>query len=168
MAATYLFHVNPNHLGLRLELYSDIPGDPTKQRLPKLPAGLVGAPLDYSISEMVLPAVKNPNETWVVWVQVGWLDNEGLEYRILDGDFPPVARSWPPLKYEKFMLVDARTGTLDASGIHSLAWELSKPVPDHPVFLFGDTAQRAAQERADHWFGKVRSEQARRSGKRER
>ena len=160
VAEAYLSYVKPNHLGLRLQLYSDIPGDPTKQRLPMLPPGLEGAPAHYSVSDMILPPVEDPEETWVVWVQVGWLNHEGLEARIEVRDFPPIARSWPPLKFEKYILVDARTGAVKPTGIYDLRWELSKTRRDHPVDVFGEMAERAAQERAEHWLGKSRTQEA--------
>lgn len=153
VAETFIYHMrHEKYLGSRAELYSDIAArleaaglpPPHETGLPKLPQGLVDAPPDRSMSGRVLPFVEIPAETWVIWVQEGWFDTQSY---IDGGILPPIAAAWPPLKHEKFMLIDARTGEVFADDIWRSRHRRS-------LGAFGDVAAQAALERAEHWIAK--------------
>ena len=149
IAETFLVGVDRNYLqgGLRAELYADIPGDPYAQQLPPLPPGLEGAPSGYSVGVFLprLPA-REREETWVVWFQTGWLTYSKLEEHIEVGWLPDVARSWPPIKLEHYVLVNARTGALQPDGVYR---PTSHGFSETPAMRL---ATRAARDRADHWL----------------
>ena len=162
VAETFLYHMRHDYIDVRTELYSDIAAryqaaglpPPHATLVPKFPPGLVGGPpKDCSLGLSSLPRVDSPGETWVVWVQEGWLD---VEFQILYSVappgktcFPPEARSWPPLKKEEPMLVDARTGRVDSR----VMWMLGTRGYEE-MRLYGDNAREKAAERAAHWMGK--------------
>ena len=158
VAETFLYHMRRNYIDVRAELYSDIAarleaagqGPPHREYLPKLPPGLVDAPADYSMSGRGLPEVERPGETWVVWVQEGWYTGESLEsYISEDGPLPPAARSWPPLKWETYLLVDARTGEVDSRVMWRIGTRRYRDMD-----AYGDRARREAARRAEHWTAK--------------
>ena len=140
------------YIGLRAELYSDIAArleaaglpPPHETPLPKLPPGLVDAPPDRSMSGRVLPSVERPAETWVIWVQEGWFDTQSY---IDGGILPPIGAAWPPLKHEKYMLIDARSGEVFADDIWRSRHRRS-------LGAYGDVAAQAAAKRAEHWIAK--------------
>ena len=156
VAETFLYHMRREYIGVRAELYADIAArleaaglpPPHRTWLPKLPPGLVDAPADYSMSSRVLPEVERPGETWVVWVQEGWFTGETLEsYISEDGPLPPAAASWPALKWETYLLVDARTGAVDSR----VMWRWGTPRMED-MHAYGDRARREAAKRAEHWI----------------
>ena len=153
VAETFIYHMrHDKHIGSRAELYSDIAArleaaglpPPHETGLPKLPPGLLDAPPDRSMSGRVLPFVERPGETWVVWVQEGWFDTQSY---IDGGILPPTAAAWPPLKHEKYMLVDARSGEVFADDIWRGRHRRS-------LGTYGDVAAQAAAKRAEHWIAK--------------
>ena len=153
VAETFIFHMrHEKYIGSRAELYSDIAAmleaagfpPPHETGLPKLPPGLVDAPPERSMSGRVLPFVERPEETWVIWVQEGWFDTQSY---IDGGILPPTAAAWPPLKHERYMLVDARTGEVFADDIWRGRHRRS-------LGAFGDVAAQAAAKRAEHWIAK--------------
>ena len=158
VAETFLYHMRAEYIGIRGELYSDIAArleaaglaPPHRTRLPKLPPGLVDAPANYSLSRRYIPEVDRPGETWVVWVQEGWYTGDSLDHLISIGDLPAVAASWPPLKWETYLLVDARTGAVDARAM----WPLGSPGFRRDMPAYGDLARREAAKRAEHWIAK--------------
>jgi len=111
VTAALIDALRPNRLGgFRAELVAEIPWFTEDRRCAPLPPGLEGAPPDYRMGPCLLRAVRGAEETWVVWYQTGWLSHENLEAKITWSDWPPVARAWPPLRIDEFVLVHARTG----------------------------------------------------------
>ena len=158
VAETFLYHMRAEYIDIRAELYSDIAArlevaglpPPHKTWLPKLPPGLVDAPVDYSMSSRRLPEVERPGETWVAWVQEGWFRGKTLEsYISEDGPLPPAAVSWPPLKWETYLLVDARSGAVDARIMFPPGTPSRKD-----LHAYGDRARREAARRAEQWIAK--------------
>ncbi len=152
VAETFIYHMrHEKYIGTRAELYSAIAArleaaglpPPHETGLPKLPPGLVDAPPDRSMSGRVLPFVERPGETWVIWVQEGWFDTQSY---IDGGILPPAAAAWPPLRHEKYMLVDARSGEVFADDIWRSRHRRS-------LGAYGDVAAQAAARRAEHWIG---------------
>ena len=139
VAETLLHNLGISYLETRAELYADIPWLTPERRSPPLPLGLADAPADYSDGPF-LPHIAGVEaaETWVVWYQIGWMPYEVLENRIQVGDFPPIARSWPRLKSERFLLLNARTGRFDPTNLYTLTRHISR----------SENARRAATERA--------------------
>lgn len=134
VAEVFLFYVLPSHLGVRAMLYSDIPGDPHEQYLPKLPNGLLDAPPDFDLGQAILlPEEADRETTWVVWVHTGWLSKVQLDEYIRAGELPHTAWSWPPVKVERYLLVDARTGKVWPTGITS--GTLAEPWPSRHVVV---------------------------------
>ena len=116
-----LFHLGVNHLDIRAELVADIPWLTPDRRHPPLPPELLDAPPDYPYGRKLPYWVDaKAAEIWVVWYQTGWVSHEALEDRIRVGHFPPSARSWPPLKVERYVLVNARTGEVDETALMPL------------------------------------------------
>ena len=158
VAETFLYHMREDYIDVRAELYADIAArneaaglrPPHRTPMPKLPAGLVDAPVNYSMSSRGLPEVERPGETWVVWVQEGWFTGETLEsYISEDGPLPPAAASWPPLKWEDYLLVDARTGAVDTRSM----WPIGT-AKYRELNTYGERARREAANRAGHWIAK--------------
>ena len=169
VAETFLFHMRADYIDVRAELYADIAATleaaglppPHETWLPKLPPGLADAPAGYSVSNRRLPEVPGwvspdgewtagPGETWVVWVQEGWFTGWSLEHLISIGDLPRAAASWPPLKWETYMLVDARSGAVYAAAM----WPLGTPVYQD-MRTYGDRAREEAAGRAAHWIDRL-------------
>ena len=121
----YLWYVMPDYLGVRAERYlvSIPPDEADLERMldaprPGLPSGLADAPR-ISPFAMSVPRLGSPSEaleTWIVWVQTGWQSYSALESLVERGRLPEVARSWPPLKRERYILVNARTGEISSVG----------------------------------------------------
>ena len=149
---TLLFHLGVNHLDIRAEMVADIPWLTPERRYPPLPDGIEGAPRDGMYYGRRLPAWVDAkaDEIWVVWYQTGWMSHEALEDRIRTGDFPPVARSWPALPIESYVLVNARSGEVDE---HALRF-LYRQAGDQA----GRNAWQAATERVRHWLGEASGE----------
>ena len=160
VAETFLYHMRADYIDVRAVLYSDIGArleaaglpPPHETGLPKLPPGLVDAPADYSVSNRRLPKVGSPGETWVVWLQTGWVTKRRLDLMIGFGQLPPVAASWPPIKLEReFLLVDGRTGAVDMAGMWG--WPLLLREREQ-IDTYGQQAFEEAATRAEHWIGK--------------
>ena len=136
---TLLLHLGTEHLDIRAEVYADIPWLTYTRRSAPLPPGLKSAPRAYSFGS-VLPDLKGTEaeDTWVVWYQIAWMPRDAVEGEISAGHFPPEARSWPPLKVEDYLLVNARTGELDATTLYELT-------RDNPR---SQQAKRLARQRA--------------------
>ena len=158
VAETFLYHMREDYIDVRAELYADIAtrnkaaglAPPHRTAMPKLPPGLVDAPANYSMSSRDLPLVERPGETWVVWVQEGWFTGETLDsYISEDGPLPPAAVSWPPLKWENYLLVDARTGAIDTRSM----WPRGT-AKFRELNTYGESAHREAASRAEHWIAK--------------
>lgn len=114
VGGTFLYHWGETYLDIRAEVYADIPWLTPDRTSPPLPEGLVDAPDDYPRGPHLPYLVEaEAAETWVVWYQTGWMRHEILENRIETGALPPVAVSWPSLKIERYLLVNARTGEID-------------------------------------------------------
>ena len=157
MAETFLYHMRRHYIGVRAELYSDIAvrleaegmPPPHETLPPLLPADLVDVPAHRSLPfARALPEVERPEETWVVWVDVGWYD---LTSYIDTGSLPPAAASWPPLKREMYMIVDARTGEVRAKYDR---WLFAPGMLDPDMRAYGDHALKEAAIRAAHWLAK--------------
>lgn len=123
VAEGLLFYVLPDHLGLRAVPYAvefppdaDAPSDDSGRR-PLLPPGLVDAPPHFSFGHTVvgIPS-EDAKDIWIVWVQTGWVPYSTLENHIERGDLPEIARSWPPLKEERAIVVHAGTGEIMSVG----------------------------------------------------
>ena len=82
----------------------------------------------------------------------GTVVEDDFPLRGFSGDLPEVALSWPPIKKETFVVVDARTGELRPDGIFHLTsiGVQPEPPPHH------GRALELARERADHWLRKER------------
>ena len=152
VAETFVYYMrHEKFIGVRAELYSAIAArleaaglpPPHETLLPKLPPGLVDAPPDRSMSGSVLPFVERPGETWVIWVQEGWFNTQSY---INGGILPAAAAAWPPLKREKYMLMDARSGDVFADDIWRGRYRRS-------LGAYGDVAAQAAAKRAERWIG---------------
>ena len=157
VAGGFLFHVMPDHLGVRAERYLvSIPPDNAdlEQMLdapqPGLPPGLVDAPR-ISLFGMSVRRLGSPSEaleTWIVWIQTGWQSYSTLESLIERGDLPEVARSWPPLKRERYVLVNARTGEI--TSVDGIRRHLERVDPRGTnLFVPG---REEARKRAAAWF----------------
>lgn len=150
VAEGFLFYVMPDHLGIRAVPYSveyppDVPPEDTGLR-PLLPPGLVDAPPRFSFGGGV-PAPPAKEETWIVWIQTGWVPYERVEHHIESGDLPDVARSWPPVKEEREILVNARTGEILPTGITGHIRRVDHDTTN--LFLPG---VEEARKRAAAWF----------------
>lgn len=151
VAEGFLFYVLPNHLGLRAVPYSveyppDFPPEDLGLR-PLLPPGLVDAPPHFSFGGGV-PAPPDEKEAWIVWVHTGWVPYSRVEQHIERGDLPEVARSWPPVKEEREIVVNARTGEI--TSILGMSGRIRMVDPDGTnLFLPG---LEEARRRAAAWF----------------
>jgi len=145
VAETLYSHHGERALGVRTELYADIPWLTREVRRMPWPEGLEGAPTVGRVSPE-LPYLKGTrsDETWVVWFHHSWLSHAKLEEWIRSGDLPPVARAWPPVKRVMFILVDARTGAIvGPTSYHTSVGPREKSALD------------AAAERARHWLAQT-------------
>ena len=151
---TFLFHMGREYIDMRAELYSEIAARleaaglaaPRDTPLPELPAFAADVvPPGRALRGSYLPEVERPEETWVVWVQVGWWS---VEPYIDVGVLSLEAASWPPVKKERYMLVDARTGKVDTRAM----WLRGTRRAAEEMPAYGELAAKAAAERAEHWL----------------
>lgn len=154
VAQGFLFYVMPDHLGTRAVPFAvEFPPGVTydgPQRRPFLPPGLVDAPPRFSIGQGIPRhlAPEEEAETWIVWIQTGWLSYSALENYIERGDLPEVARSWPPLKRETYILIHAKTG--EVTGLSGITPYVRTVDPSgNNLFVPG---LEEARRRAAGWF----------------
>ena len=118
---TLLRRLEVSYLDIRAELIADISWLTADRRHPPPPVGLADAPYDYKYGpSLPLWVDAQADETWVVWYQTAWMSRDALESRIHAGMLPPEARSWGPLKGERYVLVNARTGQVDETAVMPL------------------------------------------------
>lgn len=178
VAEAFLFYVLPDHLGIRAERYlasvpddidlgdrkaiSDFSRKLRHLRRPALPAGLVGAPRINPFGTSVRFG-SNVNrgwsfseelETWIVWVQFGWRSHASVASLVERGELPEVALSWPPLKREMYILVNARTGEI--TSVEGIMRGHLRNVDPTGTDLFVP-GRDAARKRAAAWFARNRS-----------
>ena len=82
---TYLRHLDPVHLrgGIWAQPLRDVAETPDRVGgLPKLPAGLAGAPEQNPFGVTVDTRRYPVETTWLVWLQTGWLPRKSIEQRI--------------------------------------------------------------------------------------
>ncbi|MYD96482.1 MAG: hypothetical protein F4X98_03725 [Gammaproteobacteria bacterium] len=89
------------------------------------------------------------DEWWIVWFHVGWRHPREVEGKIGEGVLPEVALAWPPIKREEYIIVDARSGRIEA---HSGGRLFFRYVPRGKPPLT-ESAYRSAEERARHYLG---------------
>ena len=157
---TYLHHLDPVYLqgGIWAHPLSDVaPEAPGMVAgLPRLPPGLLDAPELNPFGMTVDTRSYSVETTWIVWFQTGWVPRHVIERRIrrvektprgkvVSGDLPEVALSWPPIKEEAFVAVDSRTGEVRPDGLW-VGIHGPPAVPRH------GRALELARERADHWL----------------
>ena len=148
---TYLRHLDPVYLHGEIwahpltDVAPETPG--SVDGLPKLPPGLLDAP-EYNPMGVSIDTRRYPVETtWIVWIQTGWVPNQGIEQRVSSGDLPEVALSWPPIKEETFVAVDGRTGEISPDGIFRLTSQGVWPRPPaHYDAVLDATRVRAARQ----------------------
>ena len=148
------------YLDVRVDLAHDLPWYTKERRWPPVPTeGLVDAPEYFSFGPK-LPGppcrgYEDPNclgprqEWWIVWFHVGWRHPREVESKIGQGVLPEVALAWPPIKREEYIIVDARSGRIEA---HSGGELFFTYVPRGRPPLT-DSAYRSAGERARHYLG---------------
>ena len=176
VAGAFLAFVMPDHLGIRAERYlvsvpDDVDPDDVvsvskflrdlrlSRRPAALPAGLVDAPRSnpfgisvdfhsglagrgWSLSEAL--------ETWIVWIQIGWRSYATVERLVERGELPEVALSWPPLKRETYIFLNARTGEITSA--IGLRGHLGRVDPRRTnLFIPG---RDEARKRAAAWFAR--------------
>ena len=179
VAGAFLASAMPEHLGIRVERYlvsvpDDVdPVDAASVRRffrdlrrsprPALPAGLVDAPRTnpfgmslnfqsglvdrgWSLSEAL--------ETWIVWIQIGWWSYDSVERLVERGKLPEVALSWPPLKRETYIFLNARTGEI--TSVIGIQGHLQR-VDAQGTHLFVPGRDEASK-RAAGWFARNRTE----------
>ena len=157
VAGGYLFYVMPDHLGTRAERYivSIPPNDEELEQIldtprPALPPGLLNAP-PISPFGMNVQRPGSPSEaleTWIIWIQTGWQSRSTLESLVERDELPEVALSWPPLKREHYLLVNARTGEL--TSVEGILGHLDKVDPrGMNLHVLG---REEARKRAAAWF----------------
>lgn len=159
VAATYLLYVMPDYLGIRAEPYAvsippDTPYEDGDKRRPLLPPGLVDAPPNFSLgASMPRLTPSEEAETWIVWVQTGWVGYLTLESLIEEGRLPEMALSWPPLKRERHILVNARTGEITSiDGIRKYVERVDPRGTNLSV-----PGREEARKRAAAWFAAHRN-----------
>ena len=146
---TYLRHLDPVYLQGEIwahplaDIAPETPGP--VDGLPPLPPGLLEAP-EFNPMGKSIDTRRYPVETtWIVWLQTGWRSQQAIESQITLGMLPEIARSWPPIKKETYVAVDARTGDLYPAGIFRLTsagqWP---PFPPHYEAVLDATRERAA------------------------
>lgn len=158
VAEGLLSYIMPNHLSVRAVPYATEypPGANPLHGRPLLTAGLVDAPPDFSMGKLIVgrvDAAKDEAETWIVWVQTGWLPYAKLEDYIERGELPEVARSWPPLKEETYVLINARTGEL--TGLSDAVLHLRDVDPTGTNLILPGIEE--ATKRAEAWFAANRT-----------
>ena len=98
------------------------------------------SPVQLAALETILEALE---EAWP-----GRVIGDDFPLQESSGDLPEVALSWPPIKKETYVAVDARTGKLRPDGIFRLTsiGVQPEPPPHH------ERALDLARERAGHWL----------------
>lgn len=142
---TLLRRLEVSYLGIRAELVAEMSWLTADRRHPPPPVGLADAPHDYKYGPSLPMWVDaQADEIWVVWYQTAWMSRDALESRIHAGMLPPAARSWGPLKGERYVLVNARTGDVDETAVMPLYVGLDESRTE--------LAWQAAGTRARHWL----------------
>lgn len=151
VAETYLWHLDPVYLQGEIwahplaDIAPETPGLVDGQ--PKLPPGLLGAPEDSPFGMSIDTRDYPVATTWIVWVQTGWTSYQAIENEIWAGTLPEVARSWPPIKKEVYVAVDALTGEIWPSGIfhQTSSLGIQPPYPAHYNAVLEATHERVAR-----------------------
>ena len=142
---TLLKGLGRKYLEIRAELVADIGWLTPARRYFPPPPGLQDAPRNYKYGPSLPTRVDaQGDETWVVWYQTGWMSEEALESRIHAGMLPASARSWPALKAQRYVLVNARTGEVDEMAVMPLYAGLDD--------ARSESAWREASEHARQWL----------------
>lgn len=149
MVETLLRRLEVSYLDIRTELIADISWLTADRRHPLPPPGLADAPYDYKYGpSLPLWVDAQADEIWVVWYQTAWMSRSALESRIHAGMLPPGARSWGPLKGERYVLVNARTGQVNETAVMPLYVGLDESRME--------LAWRTAAARTRHWLEEAR------------
>ena len=171
VASEYLDNVGVDYIDVWVEIFEDFPwrGDtelvwtyqlgphalPQRWFQPQAaPPPLGPAPIEY-VGELmngirVPPADGQPDLTWRVWYQTGWVRVETIERHVDHGLLPLEALAWPPQRYAKSFLVHAQTGAIAATPIEG--W-----VDTPTVWVERDrNAKEAATKLAKRWLTNLR------------
>jgi len=152
VVGTLLRGLEVSYLDIRAELAAEISWLTADRRHPPPPVGLADAPHDYKYGPSLPMRVDaQADEVWVVWYQTAWMSRDALESRIHAGMLPPGARSWGPLKGERFVLVNARTGEVDETAVMPLYVGLDE--------FRTELAWRTAAAHTRHWLDDARRDE---------